>query len=192
MIWFTADTHFGHENIIKYCNRQWLGNLFQSVEEMDEQIIANWNYRINKDDVVYHLGDFSFKNEKTLDHYLYRLNGKIWLVRGGHDKYYAPRIGKFNLASPILELGKEYLSILGGVDIGVPIVLCHYAMRVWEKSHFNSYHLYGHSHGLLPGEGRSMDVGVDTNNFYPYSLQEVVSKLESKNNINLVLEERKG
>jgi calcineurin-like phosphoesterase family protein len=57
MIWLTADTHFGHTNILKYCGRP-----FSSIEEMDETLINNWNNKVNQDDTVYHLGDFSFKD----------------------------------------------------------------------------------------------------------------------------------
>lgn len=66
---FTADTHFGHNNIIKYVNRP-----FNSVEEMDEQLISNWNSKVTHEDTIYHLGDFAFS--KTPEKYFYRLNGK--------------------------------------------------------------------------------------------------------------------
>jgi len=55
----------------------------------------------------------------------------------------------------------------------IEMVLCHYAMRSWPKSHYGAWHLYGHSHGKLPMLGRSMDIGVDTHDFYPYSLDEI-------------------
>lgn len=58
-------------------------------------------------------------------------------------------------------------------------MLSHYAMRVWNKSHHQSIHLYGHSHGTLPGFGRSMDVGVDTNNLYPYHLDEIIDRMKN-------------
>jgi len=77
-IFFTSDTHFGHKNILKYCNRP-----FVNVEEMDEVMIERWNGRIGKNDSVYHLGDFSFSsNPKT---YFERLNGKKILIIGNHD-----------------------------------------------------------------------------------------------------------
>jgi len=57
------------------------------------------------------------------------------------------------------------------------IVACHYAMRTWPKSHYGSWQIYGHSHGKLPGMGKQMDVGVDTNNFYPYSLKQIIEMM---------------
>lgn len=61
MVYFTADTHFGHENIIKFCDRP-----FASVEEMDETLIANWNGRVRANDTVFILGDMFFR---ISDHY---------------------------------------------------------------------------------------------------------------------------
>jgi hypothetical protein len=73
-----------------------------------------------------------------------------------------------------------------------PITLCHWCMRVWPKSHYNSWHLYGHSHGKLPSEGKSHDVGVDNNNFYPLSLIEITKIMKYKpDNFNLVKSEDK-
>lgn len=78
-IWFTSDTHFGHANIIKYCDRP-----FFSIEEMDEALVERWNTSVRSDDLVYHLGDFAVTP-------LYakkirpRLNGTIRLVIGNHD-----------------------------------------------------------------------------------------------------------
>ena len=56
--------------------------------------------------------------------------------------------------------------------------MSHYSMQVWNKSHHGSIHLFGHSHGSLKGIGRSMDVGIDTNNLYPYHLDEILYNLK--------------
>jgi len=77
MIYFTSDTHFDHENIIKYCNRP-----FKDVNHMNESMIENWNNTVNDTDTVMHLGDFSFKSDKFIN----RLNGNITLIKGNHDK----------------------------------------------------------------------------------------------------------
>lgn len=173
-IWFTSDTHFGHKNIIRYCNRP-----FSSVEEMDEVMIIRWNSIVKQKDIVYHLGDVTMGSYNDFWKIIPRLNGTIHIITGSHDHEWMKHLsesrtfyseGKLvgSLYSLELQTGSKYPTLF---------VLCHYAMRVWEKSHFGSFHLYGHSHGTLPGLGRSMDVGVDGNNFYPYSLDEVVKKL---------------
>ena len=79
-IFFTADTHLGHENIIKYCNRP-----FASIEEHDEEIIKRWNEKIGPDDIVFHLGDFAFASESYIKYVLEQLNGKKYLIFGNHD-----------------------------------------------------------------------------------------------------------
>ncbi len=75
-----SDTHFGHANVIDYCNRP-----FSSVEEMDETLIENWNSTVNKNDVVIHLGDFGLGNKDYIKSIIERLNGKKILILGNHD-----------------------------------------------------------------------------------------------------------
>ena len=150
--WFTGDEHFTHANIIKYCKRP-----FASVEEMNAAIIERHNARVKDGDVVYHLGDFVFKN--TVKGYAAKLNGSHIFIRGNHDK---------DRLSGILEITIEKQRI----------VLCHYAMRVWNASHYGAWQLYGHSHGTLPPIGKQYDVGVDNNNFAPISFEELREKLK--------------
>lgn len=80
MIFLISDTHFSHTNIIKYCNRP-----FKDVEEMNEIIINKWNSVVKENDIVYHLGDFALYNAE-LKKLVNRLNGKIYLIRGNHDR----------------------------------------------------------------------------------------------------------
>ena len=170
MIYFTSDTHFGHANIIKHCHRP-----FSSVGEMDDAIIANWNKKVGPKDIVYHLGDFALvKSAGDLYKYVGRLNGHINLICGNHDKLGLVRSANFR------SVHSGFISITP--EFGVNIVLCHYAMRTWYKSHYGYYHLYGHSHGNLPEDGSlSFDVGVDCNDFTPLSLNKVIDRLNSKN-----------
>ena len=79
-IWFIADPHFSHANIVKYCHRP-----FSSVEEMDAELVARWNARVKKDDVIWCLGDFAFGPKDNVKKFVSRLNGKIKLVMGNHD-----------------------------------------------------------------------------------------------------------
>ena len=168
IVWCSADHHFGHANIIKYCNRP-----FKSVTEMDGQMVERWNALVRKDDHVYYLGDFTLA--RRAEPYVARLNGKISFLPGSHDYWMKEDISRYE---GDIWTRHEFLPAL--VEIkhgGHHITLCHYSMRSWPRSFHGSLHLYGHSHGRLPSWGRSMDVGVDTNNFYPYRLDDVIKLL---------------
>lgn len=159
-VWFTADHHFGHKRIIELAKRP-----FDSVEQMDEQLIDNWNKRVAKTDLVYHLGDFAFADHTP---YLMRLNGRKRLIRGNHDhSNRAKTTAGWENVSDI-----EYITI-----DGVSLVLFHYAMRVWNRSHYGAIQLYGHSHGSLPGDSQSCDVGVDCWNYHPVTLDVIMNNL---------------
>ena len=168
---FTADQHFSHANIIKYCNRP-----FCDVAEMNKELIANWNSCVQPNDEVFVLGDFVFGG--SFESIVFRLNGQIGLILGDHDRP-AREIDR-----KVFILGKLYEFKAGSVSI----TLCHYALRTWPKSHYNSWSLYGHSHGRLVPEGKSLDVGVDVNSrFVPYSLAEIEKIMEGRpDNFNLV------
>lgn len=127
-IYVISDLHFGHKGIIKLCNRP-----FKTVEEMDKVLIDNWNSVVDEDDLVYVLGDFAFKGKKAED-YLDKLNGRIILVRGNHDKY----IKHKKLIKVV-----DYLKV--EVE-GVVYILSHYPMTSWDGQFKNSIHLYGHIH----------------------------------------------
>lgn len=192
-VWFTADTHFGHANVIRYCKRPWLrpGDVcvgpdgkemwFSSTieherkQEMDETLISNWNNRVGKNDLIFHVGDFCFgRSDADFNRYFHRLNGLIVLVKGNHDKLAAQNKDKFYA---------YHDSGLYETKVGDrKVVLCHYSMKTWNCSHRGSYHLYGHSHGSLPDDPNSLsfDVGVDCHNFAPLHWSEVVKIMEKK------------
>lgn len=165
MYYFTADEHYGHTNIIKYCKRP-----FNSIEEMDAILIENFNSKVTKADHTIHVGDFTFKRPEK---YIKQLNGTHTFLRGNHDKW----------------MNRTYHEIWVKTIEGQTVVACHYAMRVWPQSHHGSYMLYGHSHGKLPPLGLQWDVGVDNNNYYPISFNELkeimysISKKEQKSEI---------
>ncbi len=169
-IYFTSDTHFGHENIIKLCDRP-----FQTIEEMDEGLISRWNETVSEGDTVYHLGDFSFRGARGADHYRAQLNGDIHLLAGNHDDRTLKRHdGQFLSVNQILEVraGRQH------------IVLCHYPMREWHGVYRRWWHLFGHVHGRLDDQplGYSMDVGVDSNGYRPVSLEEIAEIFASRDN----------
>ena len=168
---FTADTHFNHKNIIKYCNRP-----FSSVEEMDNELIKRHNEVVKKNDTVIHAGDFSLINNKNrVQEYINQLNGNHVFLKGSHDYW----------------LSKNHITIYQKKIYNEYIVVCHYAMRVWHKSHFNSWQLYGHSHGTLKPVGKQLDIGVDNNNYYPFSFDEISEIMKkSNNNFNYINRKR--
>lgn len=176
-VWFTADTHFGHANIIRHCRRP-----FASVEAMDEELVGRINERVAPDDILYHLGDFSFRSG---DPAVYRSRIRcrnIVLLLGNHD----PQTLNGSVRPEFASLFREVHSLLRikVLVAGVPqlIVLCHYALRVWDRAHYGSWHLFGHSHGGLADDpcARSWDVGVDNNHFAPISLDDLAAIMAKK------------
>jgi calcineurin-like phosphoesterase family protein len=178
-IWFTADYHIGHANILKYCNRP-----FQDVEEMDESILENFDSLIEKNSIIFFLGDIAFGDDLTRRVLTLMLQkGEVHFIRGNHDMRYLKTIEQ--LAGSVNDL----------LDIeidGQPITLCHYAMRVWHKSHFDSWMLYGHSHATLPPVGKQWDVGVDNNRFLPLSYENIKHIMKSRpHNDNYIPEDKR-
>lgn len=158
-IWFTADQHFGHKNIIGYCGRP-----FNTLEEMEEEIIFRHNKVVSHEDTVIHIGDFSFYKKRGTKNLISRLKGKKVFLKGDHDK-------KWLDGNPEL---KEF-------KIDNYWVTCfHWPMLSWPKSFHGSIHLFAHCHGRNDHPGRAIDVGADTNNFYPYSFEQVLEELENK------------
>lgn len=164
MYYFTADEHYGHKNIIKYCNRP-----FKTVEEMDATIIDNHNKVVTDRDIVVHAGDFTLNcNIDVINkRYLEKLNGEHIFVRGSHDYW-------------MNKSDKHYHEIWEKKIEGQWVVVCHYAMRRWARSHYGAWNLHGHSHGELKPEGKQYDIGVDNNNFYPISFNDVAEIMETK------------
>lgn len=171
MYYFTADEHYFHRNIIRFCGRP-----FSSVKEMNEEMIENHNRVVkdSSDNITIHAGDFSFGSTEQTKNIIKKLNGIHIFLHGSHDKWGAMRKRK-QIWEKRIGKGKQM------------VVVCHYAMKTWHCSHWNSWHLFGHSHGGLNHEGKTMDVGVDTNNFKPYSFEEIKNIMKDKpNNFNFI------
>ena len=166
-VWLTSDTHYGHANIIEYSKRP-----YQSVQGMNESLIANYNSVVRPGDLVYHLGDFGFADEKSLDEILRRLNGDKFLIWGNHDKTLR------NSA----RLQGHFVKCLDYLEISVDktrIVLCHYPMLSWNRMAHGSIMAHGHCHGNLryPFKGRIIDVGVDPQDYFQVNARNVVKRL---------------
>ena len=128
MIYFIADTHFNHENIIKYCNRP-----FKNTEEMNDYIIKKWNSVVKSQDVVYHLGDVGFGTIDELKKLLTKLNGTKILVMGNHDVRRSPKAWK---EIGFSEVYKKKLIINN-------FVLTHEPIQELEENQIN---IFGHIH----------------------------------------------
>lgn len=168
MIYFTADTHFDHENIIRHCQRP-----FETVAKMNEAMVERWNEVVAPDDTVYHLGDFAYRcNPGRVLDIAARLNGHKHLVPGGHDHGKSCRMlnGAFKVLPPLVTLqGAGH----------PPIVLCHYPLLTWWNKGRGSIMLHGHCHGRSTHAANRIDVGVDVDawDFRPVSL-DIVRKVE--------------
>jgi calcineurin-like phosphoesterase family protein len=164
---FTADHHFGHANIIKYCDRP-----YSKVLDMDNDLIEKWNSVVGGSDVVYYVGDFSLKDLETVRYYFSKLNGRVRVLDGSHDRW----ISEYSRdRGPGLITKHDKVLTVEIED--KPIILCHYAMRSWDRSHYATWHIFGHHHGKLEPYGLSFDIGVDCWDFYPVSLEQVAEKM---------------
>lgn len=142
----TSDLHFYHKRIMDFCpeTRPW-----NSLDEMHESLISHWNSKVSQEDIVFHLGDFSFGNKEQTLYILSKLNGNIVHIYGNHAKV---------LRDQIKVTGYDYLEIKYNKT---HIVMNHYPQYVWNRSHYGSIMLFGHCHNSFQGQGRMIDVGWD-------------------------------
>jgi calcineurin-like phosphoesterase family protein len=174
-VWFTSDSHACHRNIIKYSNRP-----FKCVDEMNTQLVKNWNELVNPGDLTFHLGDFCFGDLSQWENFRNQLNGDIILIKGNHDKLQNGQIKHlFQGIHNFLEIDVKDEDAPNGWQ---HITLCHYALRVWNRSHYGAYSLFGHSHGTLQDDPNSLsfDVGVDCHNYKPISYNRVKEIMATK------------
>lgn len=194
-IWFSADLHFWHKNIIKYSLRPWLDDVgkeillrlnqgdpdadeqwqkhrvpTENVEAMNEALMVNWNALVDVDDDVYYLGDFAFANIEQMREIIGCLNGNIHFIKGGHDKKIEQVRDCFVWIRDYYELNIKDDDANRGSQL---IVMCHCAFRVWNKSHYGSWSCAAHSHNSClairadeTSGGLCLDVGVDSAAYY--------------------------
>jgi calcineurin-like phosphoesterase family protein len=160
---------------------------------MDEQLIRNWNNVVKKDDEVYHLGYAFFGNDLDRSRSIFdRLNGVIYLVKGNHDKICWQMKDRFEWIKDYFKLSVQDKDGYRGSQ---QVILCHYAFRVWDRSHFGTINCHGHSHSKLPDDPTmlQMDVGVDAivarlgkrpEDYRPISYTEVKKIMSQKNRIS--------
>lgn len=170
--WFTADEHLNHSRIVELSHRP-----FKDVKEMNEEIIRRHNLVVGEKDTVHHLGDYCFDTDWTP--FISRLKGHHHMVWGNHDHKKQRKMNEhlFEDTGKLVDIKVPRKE--GGYEGNQTIVLCHYPLRVWNKSHHGSWHLFGHEHGFLNDQpwGLSFDVGVDSWDFYPVSFEAVLTKM---------------
>jgi calcineurin-like phosphoesterase family protein len=156
-VFFTSDTHFGDHRVLNLYPRP-----FETVAQMDETLVANWNAVVGAEDEVWHLGDFA-RTVRQAAELLARLNGRKHLVLGNNDPAAVQDLGWASV-SPYAEIEAD----------GFDLVLCHYPFRSWNGMHRGALNLHGHSHGRLKPLTRQFDVGVDVRDYRPVRVTELV------------------
>lgn len=208
-VFFCSDPHYHHAQLVRGTS-SWENKKpcrpFDTLKEHDDQLVENINNTVEENDILFCLGDWNFgqykDSVKLAVEFRSRINCKnLHLILGNHDKHIERNKegvqGIFSTVAPY----RDILIVDNTQDptVKTHVVLCHYAMRVWNKSHRGSYMLYGHSHGTLDqmtpaianptwiGDDyyvknfRTMDVGFDTHSeFKPYSWQEIVEVMNKK------------
>lgn len=168
MYFFIGDEHYAHNRIIKYCNRP-----FKDYKEMDEVIIARNNEVVGDSDTVIHAGDFipfkDYNSSTSCDaqSYISRLKGSHVFLRGSHDNWMKSLANRFH------EIWEKNID-------GHYLVVCHFAMHAWGRSHYNSWHLYGHSHHELNLPGKRHCISVENTDYYPLSFDQIKEIMAGK------------
>ena len=177
MDWFSSDWHLGHEGIIRMVKRP-----FDSVEQMNEQIVENMLENASKGDNMYFLGDLGF-NSAIIKQALERIKKhgvKFHWILGNHDERYNMEFfkGLYESVSTrrVVNRGEARLN------------LCHYPQLVWNNSFRNSYHLFGHVHASSleqpqmseKMQGKCLNVNLEFHDYKPWSLDEVLDYMEHR------------
>jgi calcineurin-like phosphoesterase family protein len=190
-IWLISDSHFQHKNICRGTS-VWTDESatrdFETLAEMNETLLKNLNNLVQPDDILFHLGDFSFQGVDNIQYFRERINCKnIHLLLGNHDhnivnnKETSDGIFVKDLFSSV----QDYLEVT--ID-GKLFVLCHYPFSYWRDSHKGSINLFGHEHGMINDriKPNQFDVGVDNvikkfGTYSPISLQQVLQQIDLQN-----------
>ena len=189
--WFTSDQHFNHSNVMRFCNRPWV-----DVNQMNKVLTDNWNEVVGEKDVVFVLGDFYWHKDPTaVAKKLDQLKGaKIYILLGNHDA----KEQFTKLRGKRVELISDTAMIfISGIDEDKPsreheFMISHFPLATWPHWYRDTFNLHGHIHSGprskvdldVPGDdlilktGKTYDVGVDNNNYYPVEIREILNILE--------------
>lgn len=188
-IFFTSDTHYGHKNICRGVSN-WTGGLnktrdFRTIDQMNAAIVDGINQTVGQDDILVHLGDWSFGGFESIQEFRDRIICKnIYLILGNHDHHIENNRGNCqDLFKGVYQYTR--LEVVRPVNSRIVekfnFVLSHFPICSWHDMNKGVMLLHGHVH--LPkhyriGQGKSLDVGVDGNDLNPHSLSEVINLLK--------------
>jgi calcineurin-like phosphoesterase family protein len=186
-VWITSDPHYSHKNICRGVTnwRTQDGDIpldstrdFQSVDQMNNTLVDNINSKVGQDDTLIMLGDIAFGGFESIGKFLDRLICKnIHLVLGNHDHHI--RNNRENIQDRFMSVS-DYLQVR---IYDQDFVLSHYPFASWNGLNKGVIHLHGHVHLSSKdkwGEGKRLDVGVDGNNLFPYSVSEIVHMMDRR------------
>jgi calcineurin-like phosphoesterase family protein len=181
----TADEHYGHKNIITFCNRP-----FSSTEEMREALIGRHNKKVpNKQSyLTIHAGDMFWQTLSPTEamEILDRLHGRHAFLYGNHDELIEKHEEFFKTRFEwVRGRNKENTSHSLHFDKHL-LVISHFAQRVWQSSHKGSWHVFAHSHQELEPLGRSFDIGVEGHNYEPWSLEEIAQRMATLSSHHII------
>lgn len=183
-LWFTSDTHFNHANICS-STTTWINPVtcreFSSLEKMNAALVNNINELVGQDDILIHLGDWSFGGFESIKQFRDQIVCKtVHLITGNHDHHIE---NNREDCQKLFSSVNKYVELNVKWNVGTPImdeqdfILMHFPIASWNNLARNSIHLHGHVHFTSNnriGKGRSMDVGVDGNELYPIEMREVI------------------
>lgn len=166
-----SDTHFNHKNVIEYCNRP-----FKNTEEMDRELINNWNNVVNEDDIVICLGDFCFGEKENIKKYAQKLNGHKILIKGNHD-----RKKSLYIEAGFQECENYFIFPPGGLRFNSKTVILSH--KPYQNLPSDTVNIHGHIHEktLDPDKydiNRYFNVSVENINYTPIELQEIIKKMD--------------
>lgn len=166
-IWVISDTHFGHENIIKYCNRP-----FKNVDEMDAFMMYRWNSVVKPGDKVYHLGDVYMGSGENAYKILNRLHGQKRLVVGNHDDLKSKVLHDHFKKISLWRIMKDFGLLLTHIPVHESSI-----SEIGKKNDGSSYNrltnIHGHIHQNKSPEGRYRCVCVEQIDYTPINIEEL-------------------
>ena len=189
-LWFTSDTHYNHANICS-STTQWIDPVtcreFNSLEHMNTHLVDNINEVVGEDDILFHLGDWSFGGFEQIAKFRNRIVCKnVHIITGNHDHHIENnRDGIQSLFSSV----NKYLNLNVKWNVGTPLMgeqrfaLMHFPIASWDNMARGAIHLHGHCHlttDIRIGPGKMMDVGVDGNGLYPIDMNRILKLMEGQ------------